>query len=144
MPPRWQLTEHALRRGAYALRCTVDEAEDRLCTLMPRATYRATDRAQRELWRSPKGDGAVRWVVDVHADPPRVVWVGQAAPPAEHWDPAPEDAGVRGDVRMEIVLDAGAAALLRELRGEGHTAKPPGDVIGRALRLLHESERGRR
>ena len=95
MPPRWTLTEFAIRRGAHALRCSVDAAEDRLYELMPTATYRETDRQGRELWRSPKSAHGLRWVLD-DARPgpggqsPRVVWVGQGAPPAEHWDPAPQ------------------------------------------------------
>jgi hypothetical protein len=150
MPPRWILTEHAIARGAFALRCSHDEAEDRLYEIMARATHRETDRAaQRELYRSPKSDGAMRWVIDVHATPPRVLWVGQSAPITEHWDPEQNSGGERGEGTISVTLDAGALRILADLRSEygrrdGTRLLPVGDVIGRALRLLHEEERGRR
>lgn len=137
--PRWHLTEFALRRGAHVLRCSVDAAEDLLCELMPTATYRETDRAGRELWRSPKSAHGLRWVLDVDADPPRVVWVGQAAPPEQHWDPAPDQAAERGEAEVRLMLDAGARRILHALSTGGHT---PSTVVGRALRLLWEQQRG--
>lgn len=146
---RWVLTEHAIARGAYTLGLSLEEAEERLLELMPRATHRETDAAQRELWRSPKSDGALRWVLDAHAEPPRVIWVGQARPPDDHWDPGPDSGGERGESTISVTLDAGALRILTDLRSDGGRRdgtrlRAAGDVIGRALREMHERERGRR
>lgn len=151
MPPRWQLTEFALRRGAHALRCSVDAAEDRLYELMPSATHRETDRQGRELWRSPRSQGGgLRWVLDTGwtvsgaaaagaVPPPHVIWVGHGAPPEEHWDPAPAAPATEREREEPITLhlDPGARRILHELSAGGHT---PSTVVARLLR----EEEGRR
>lgn len=156
MTPRWHLTEHAIERGAHALRMRdLSAAEDALYRLMPTATYRETDSAGRELWRSPASAHGLRWVLDVpdaawspalrRSDPaaPRVVWVGQGRPPERHWDPAPSEAAASREELATMQLDQEARRMLAELVHATPGAQP-GHVVGRAIRLLYERERGRR
>lgn len=142
----WVLSPAAIAAGARVLRCSRDDAEDRLRKLQPTATRRETDRRGRELWRSPSRAYGLRWVVDTHARPPVVLWVGQGAPPAAHWDPAPSAELRRGEVTITVTLDVTAVQQLEELRAalrnrDASSRPAPGDVIGRAIRLLYETER---
>jgi hypothetical protein len=93
MPP-WHMTHTACARYAYSqkwVREDIERATRELEELSVRVHYVEADRHGRELWRSPRADGYLRWVIDprkahVH-DLPQVVWVGQSRPPGRIWAP---------------------------------------------------------
>lgn len=67
----------------------MEQAARELRDLFQRAHFVKRDRLGREMWRSPRAEGWLRWVIDprkVHArDLPRVIWIGQSRPPARLW-----------------------------------------------------------
>ena len=68
-----------------------------LLALRARAHFVERDLHGRELWRSPRSDGGLRWVVDPRGTRTdkraRVIWVGRSRPPARLWTRAsPESA----------------------------------------------------
>jgi hypothetical protein len=94
MPSPWRITHAAC--SCYArLRFwraeNVEQATRELRTLLQRVHFVERDRHGRELWRSPRGDGGLRWVVDPRrtyaGNEPLVIWVGQSRPPARLWAP---------------------------------------------------------
>ena len=92
----WYLTRHAVECLMRLRRLPdTDEgfarAEHELGRLAALASYKQTDAAARELWRTSKGQGDIRLVVSYERRPegplPQVVWVGQGRPPERHWQP---------------------------------------------------------
>jgi hypothetical protein len=90
----WYLTDSAVNGYVAARRWpdtddSLKRAEAALDRLMQDATFRDRDSEGRELYRSRRQDGGLRWVVDPRVRPPdmraRVIWVGNGAPPARVW-----------------------------------------------------------
>jgi hypothetical protein len=91
----WHITRAACARYAHLREWdgeNIEQATRELGSLLVRARFVERDRHGRELWRSPRADGRLRWVIDprkVHQqDLPQVIWVGQSRPPARLWAPA--------------------------------------------------------
>ena len=86
----WALTPDAICAYAAARRWddsthSYERAERELIEIMPHATFRANDALGRELYRSPRRHGSLRWIIARG----RVVWVGMSAPPRHVWAPEP-------------------------------------------------------
>lgn len=98
-PPPWHITHSACERYAHMLRwrptsidARIADATNQLEDKMAAATFKERDRYGRELWRSPKRHGGMRWVIDPRRDHtapvdqlPKVIWVGNGAPPFQVW-----------------------------------------------------------
>lgn len=95
--PPWHMTYSACARYAYIREWNedneeaIEQATRELEGLAARAHFVEADRYGREQWRSPRGDGYLRWVVDPRKartrDKPQVIWVGQSRPPTHLWAP---------------------------------------------------------
>lgn len=92
----WHITRTACARYARLQGWSdavehIEQATREIEELLPRAHFAARDRHGRELWRSSRADGGLRWVIDrrqVHEhDLPQVLWVGQSRPPTRLWAP---------------------------------------------------------
>ena len=99
-PSAWRMTRSACadyarikRWDGYIQR----RAAAALARLAQRAHWVDTDRHGRELWRSPRADRHLRWVVDprqLYSYPSaaaRVLWVGYSKPPERLWAPMTGD-----------------------------------------------------
>lgn len=90
----WRITHaasvHYARLRAWSSEDPAQAARE-INALLKRAHFIASDRHERELWRSSRSDGRLRWVLDrrkVHEqDLPQVIWVGHSKPPARLWAP---------------------------------------------------------
>jgi hypothetical protein len=90
----WHITRTACARYAQLREWDGENAEQatrEISALLLRAHFIESDRHGRELWRSSRRDGRLRWVLDprkVHEQYlPQVIWVGHSKPPARLWAP---------------------------------------------------------